>query len=61
MDEDRAAFEQWAKSNGHDIRRVDDNAELWPGVYLKNHVDHMWQAWRQALSNERARHAAEMQ
>ncbi len=58
MDEDRIAFEAWAAAKDFDIRRISEDAELWPGVYMKNHVHLMWLAWQAASENERAKYAA---
>jgi hypothetical protein len=61
MDDDRALFEQWAAAKEFDIRRISEDAELWPGVYMKNHVHLMWLAWQAALDNERTKRAATQQ
>ncbi len=60
MESDRTSFEIWAASQDHDIRRISEDAELWPGVYMKNHVHLMWQAWQAALEVERLKHAAKV-
>ncbi len=58
MDEDRTAFEQWAAAKDFDIRRISEDAELWPGVYMRNVVHLMWLAWQAASETERAKNAA---
>ncbi len=57
MDDDRTAFEAFVSSLGkYSVERVDENAELYAGLYLRPEVDEWFEVWKAAICHERSKH-----
>jgi hypothetical protein len=52
-DQDREAFEKWAKANKYSVERYPQASKPWPGRYIHLKTEQAWQAWLAALARQR--------